>query len=212
LNIDSLYIDEEVFDSVTGDLSYTVGQLPIYNRDGKQWLLGPGRFRLYGLSESVMAASTSLATPLSLPSCTIQTPLTFKVKVEPSLQSITILSDNSNMSSPLQATLPKTPSWTNPSLDPSIEFLVCKSKRFSHPGQKQSSSAVDCLRRLHASKGSRNTLKGLDYDIVKLLRVDFLPLVFNGDVVFELPPLGSFVGSSQAKLMVGMDKRHDGHT
>jgi hypothetical protein len=32
------------------------------------------------------------------------------VKVEPILQSITILSDDSDMSSPLQATLAKTPS------------------------------------------------------------------------------------------------------
>jgi hypothetical protein len=71
---------------------------------------------------------------------------------------------------------------------------------------------VDCLRKLHASKGSGNTLKGLDYDVVKLLTMDFLPPVFNGDVVFELPPMGSSVGNSQAKLIVGMDKRHDGHT
>ena len=65
---------------------------------------------------------------------------------------------------------------------------------------------MDCLRKLHASKGSRNALKGLDYDIIKLLRVDFLPPVFNGDVVFELPPMGSFVGNLQAKVMVEMDK------
>jgi hypothetical protein len=70
---------------------------------------------------------------------------------------------------------------------------------------------VDYLRKLRASKGSRNTLKGLDYDIVKLLRVDFLPPVFNSDVVFELPPMGSFVGNLQTKPMVGMDKQHDGH-
>jgi hypothetical protein len=49
---------------------------------------------------------------------------------------------------------------------------------------------VDCLRKLHASKGSRNALKGLDYDAVKLLRMDFLPPVFNGDVIFELPLVG----------------------
>jgi hypothetical protein len=67
------------------------------------------------------------------------------------------------------------------------------------------------LRKLHACKGSRNALKGLDYDVIKLLRVDFLPLVFNGNVVFELPPVGSSVKNMQAKLMVGMDKQHDGH-
>jgi hypothetical protein len=70
---------------------------------------------------------------------------------------------------------------------------------------------VDCLKKLRASKGSRNTLKGLDYDTVRLLRVEFLPPVFNSDVVFELPPMDSFVGNLQAKFMVGMDKQYNGH-
>jgi hypothetical protein len=67
-----LHIDDEVYDSLTGELSHTIGQLPVCNGDGKHWLLGPTRFRLYSLSESVMATTTILATPLSLPSCTIQ--------------------------------------------------------------------------------------------------------------------------------------------
>jgi hypothetical protein len=41
--------------------------------------------------------------------------------------------------------------------------------------------------------------------------VDYLPPVFNGDVVFEFPSIRSLSASSQAGLMVGMDKRHDGH-
>jgi hypothetical protein len=211
LNTNSLHIDEEVFDLVIGDLFYTIGQLPVRNGDGKHWLLGPGRFRLYGLSESVMAATTGLATPLSSPSCTIQTPLTSRLNVEPGLQSITILSDDSNMSSLLQATPSKTPSRMSPSLDPPIESLACPSKMFSEPGLKQLSNVVEYLRKLHASKESRNALKELDYDAIKFLRVDFLPPVINGDVVFELPPVGSSVGNSQAKFMMGMDKRHDGY-
>ena len=35
LNIDSLYIDEEVFDLITRDLSHIVGQLLVGNGDGK---------------------------------------------------------------------------------------------------------------------------------------------------------------------------------
>ena len=54
-------------------------------------------------------------------------------------------------------------------------------------------------------------MKRLDYDVVKLLRMDFLLLVFNGAIVFELPLVGSSIKNSQAKLIVGMDKRHDGH-
>ena len=100
----------------------------------------------------------------------------------------------------------KTPSQTSPSLDPPIESPVCPSNTSSQPGLKEPSNVLDCLRKLRASKGSRNALKGLDCDTVKLLRVDFLPPIFNGDAVFELPPTGSSVGNLLAKLMVGMDK------
>jgi hypothetical protein len=70
---------------------------------------------------------------------------------------------------------------------------------------------VDCLKRLSFTKGSRNALTKVDYDSVQQLKVDYLPLVFNGDVVFEFPSVCSSFASSQAGLMVGMDKRHDGH-
>ena len=92
-----------------------------------------------------------------------------------------------------------TPSWNSPFLESCNEFLVCTTKTFLHPCLKQPSNVVECLRKLHASNGSRNALKMLGYNIVKLLKVDFLALVFNGDVVFELPPIKSFVGNSQAK-------------
>jgi hypothetical protein len=103
LNIASLHIDEEGLDVVSRDVSHTIGQIPLCNGDGKNWLLRPRRFRLYGLSESTMATSIGLATPLNSPSCTNHTPLSSRVKVEPSVQSITILSDDLDVSSPQEA-------------------------------------------------------------------------------------------------------------
>ena len=38
-----------------------------------------------------------------------------------------------------------------------------------------------------------------------------LPPKFNGDVIFELPPVSLSHMSTYAKEMSGMDKRHDGH-
>ena len=35
LNIASLHIDEEVFDSISGNVIHTIGQIPVYNGDGK---------------------------------------------------------------------------------------------------------------------------------------------------------------------------------
>jgi hypothetical protein len=100
LNIASLHIDEEVFYSVFGDVSHTIGQILVCNGDGKHWLLRLGRFKLYGLSESTMAASIELAPFLRSPSFTNRTPESSRVKVEPGVESITILSDNSDVSSP----------------------------------------------------------------------------------------------------------------
>ena len=71
---------------------------------------------------------------------------------------------------------------------------------------------MNYLRKLCASKGSGNALKGLDYDTVRLFRVDFLLPVFNSDIVFELSSIGSSIGNLQTKVMVGMDKRYDGNT
>jgi len=42
-------------------------------------------------------------------------------------------------------------------------------------------------------------------------KVDYLPPVFNGDVVIGFPFIHSLSKNSQAGLMHGMDKRHDGH-
>jgi hypothetical protein len=70
---------------------------------------------------------------------------------------------------------------------------------------------VDCLKRLCNTKDSRNALKMHDYNTVKHLKVDYLPLVFNGDKIFEIPLIGSSSSNSYAKSMVGMDKRHNGH-
>jgi hypothetical protein len=99
LNIASLHIDKEVFDSVSRDVTHTIGQILVCNRDGKHWLLRPGWFIVYGLSESTMAASTELAMPLRSPSNLNHTPLSSRVKVEPGVESITILSDDLDISS-----------------------------------------------------------------------------------------------------------------
>jgi hypothetical protein len=95
LNIAFLHIDKEVFDLVSRDVTHTIGQIPVCNGDGNHWLLRPGWFIVYGLSESTMAASIELAMPLRSPSNPSHTPLSSRVKVEPGVESITILNDNS---------------------------------------------------------------------------------------------------------------------
>ena len=67
------------------------------------------------------------------------------------------------------------------------------------------------LRALWALKGSRNALSRMDYDTIPAYALQTLPPKFNGDVIFELPPVSMSHMSTYAKGMSGMDKRHDGH-
>ena len=41
--------------------------------------------------------------------------------------------------------------------------------------------------------------------------IDFLPSIYNGDIIFKLPPLAAGATSSKAKSLQGMDKKYDGH-
>ena len=74
-----------------------------------------------------------------------------------------------------------------------------------------SSSVLEFLRALQALKGSRNALSRLDYDSIPAYAMQTLPPKFNGDVIFELPPISTSLMSTYAKGMSGMDKRHNGH-
>ena len=73
-------------------------------------------------------------------------------------------------------------------------------------------SVMQCLRKLSSVPGSRTELAQIDFDRIEYHKVQFLPSQFDGDVVFELPPICGRVHSSGARSMEGMDKRYDGHT
>jgi hypothetical protein len=100
LNEEFMYIDEEVFDAHSGELIHTIGQSPVSDRDSKHWLLKPGRFRVSGVSESVMAASTELVTPHRSSTGTVHLTPATRVKVEKGDEVINILSDDSDGNSP----------------------------------------------------------------------------------------------------------------
>ena len=72
-------------------------------------------------------------------------------------------------------------------------------------------SIMDCLLRLASMHRSRNELSTMDLTTMKHETVPFLPSVFDGDVIFELPPCGPSSSASGARNLEGMDKRYDGH-
>jgi hypothetical protein len=100
LSEEFMYIDEEVFDAHSGELIHTIGQSPVSEGDSKHWLLKPGRYRVYGVSDLVMAASTELVTPHRSSTGTVHLTLATRVKVEKGDEVINILSDDSDGNSP----------------------------------------------------------------------------------------------------------------
>jgi hypothetical protein len=130
------------------------------------------------------------------------------VKVEHVEELITILSDDSDGNSPVVA---------SPIISPLVNCALPESGQkspilLSHPspqvGCQKSLCVVDSLKRIRGSKGVRNISKTLDFDTLDIQRVKFLPPTFNGDVLFELPPVDT---SGPFHMIHGMDKRHDGH-
>jgi hypothetical protein len=189
LNEDFMFIDEEVYDALSKDLFQTIGQSLVCDGDSKQMLLRPGRYWVYGVSDSMMAASTKLVTPHRSSTGIVQLTPATRVKIEYTVELITILSDDSNRNFPVLA-LPITSPLVNSFFpDSSQRSPIPLSHPTPHVGHQKSLSVVDSLKKIWASKGARNVFKILDFDSLDIQRVQFLPPTFNGDVLFELPPV-----------------------
>ena len=72
-------------------------------------------------------------------------------------------------------------------------------------------SIMDCLLRLATMHRSQNELSTMDLSTIKHETVPFLPPVFEGDVIFELPLCRPSSSATGARNLEGMDKRYDGH-
>ncbi len=68
---------------------------------------------------------------------------------------------------------------------------------------------VCCLYVMVSLGQTSNELWTLDYEKIFLQKVQFLLIAFNGDILFELPPIHSNVHNPSQ--MQGMDKKYNGH-
>ena len=215
---ESMHIEEYVFDAVTGNLTHTVSQFSVVKDDDKLWLLKPRTYRAYGLSDSLPPCSTELLTPRVSSTSTLLLPTRPMIKVEPGLPEITLLSDDLEDDLPSQVPSTKTqdPSPCQRSfLSPISNSCQESGPSYSKPPlpQKRNDgvSIIDCLKRLCSRRGSKSALSKLDFNNIKTEKVEFLPPCFDSDVIFELPPIGNSATLSQARLLRGMDRCHDGH-
>ena len=208
-DVDSLWLETDVVDPETRNVIYSIYVQPeMLDNNARVWKLKPGRYRVYGLSES-MNASTVLLTPRSSSTLCTEVPLLYRVKIEPGVRVSIDLSDSSDDEG-------------RPSLPPirsSAKRPSPSSSQDSHrttpliiPSQSTKlKNILPSLRSLGSMPGSKSILKKLNYDSIRTENVDFLPPSFNEDVIFILPPTLPSAVQKNAKSMEGMDKRYDGH-
>jgi hypothetical protein len=92
LQVGTMYLEQEMY-SADGEVYETILVQKNRTEVGFMWILGPGSFRVIGLSESQMQASTVILTNESGAS-TVQILSIAHVKVEPLDDSVFILSDS----------------------------------------------------------------------------------------------------------------------
>ena len=230
----SLYVEKEIFDDLTtSDPSHTVIQEPFETTGiSSVWKLEAGKYCVYGLFESHVPGTAGYVTPRQSSNCTIQTPPLPKVKIEPGTEkvlsssstqhlqsrsaSFIALSSDSSDDDVVTVRIPGQSFVSMSHCEPSSAATHLDSLTLSEPsapsiGKMVGGSILECLKKLSARPGNKNILKKLNYEVVKSVRVDHLPPVFDGDILFEFPPVSIATAHSSAKSMQGMDKRYDGH-
>jgi hypothetical protein len=229
LQIGSMYLEQEMY-SPDGEVYETILVQKNRTEVGFMWILGPGSFRVIGLSESQMQASTVILTNESGTS-TVQVPSMAPVKVEPLDDSVFVLSDSEDdicASVDLSNTSPF-PFRSVHSTPSQLPLHVAKSpcglmyKRVVpqnspsqrpplHPSPSSTGlTMVDALKLTKSRKRSKSDLASIDFDSIDVREVKYLPSSFNGDVLFLLPPVALKAPSTYGRSMDGMDKMCDGH-
>ena len=218
-------IEEEVVDPLTTGVTHTISLEWERAADGSQiWRLRLGKYRMYGLTELQMAASTEIITPRWSSTCTMQAPSPAEQNVGPntglerlSLNCNPIISlsldssgDGALRGVPLHSDLKPEVQTPLPNAASVISTKKVSSSAL-HPVTVHGKNVVQCLERLATMPDRKNVLKKLDYSSIKLQTVKFLPPQFDSDVLFHFPPVGDSAKHSKAKFMEGMDKQYDGH-
>ena len=183
-----------------------------------------GTYKVFGLSRMQMEASTQQVTPTNFTTSTMHAPVRTRtasvVDVPPACtqrqpQSPIFIGDSKDDFSIEDITTSTPALFSTPPAsgvhEPRLATPMSGATPPLHPQTLFQTSAVACLKRLAFRPNTKNVLKNMDYASVPHRIVDFLPSIYNGDIIFELPPLAARATSSKAKSLQGMDKKYDGH-
>ena len=210
----SIWIEQEVYDEEGKQVVATIMHKKQVKDTEVTWKLPAGKFRVFGDP----VHSPSVPIPESQRS-TVHMSLAARVKVESSDKDTILLSESSDdeviprskpqysFLSPITETVLEVPETGSQSLS----SMPSLNSRPPLPPKTQSTNVLDCLRQLQSRPRAKSDLKFLNLDTLRCERVKYLPPEFNGDVLFEFPPVSNSSSPSIARQMEGMDKRYDGH-
>ena len=219
--IGKIYVEKEIFDD-SGQICETVLQRNSTTIDGVVWNLTRRMYRVFGLTDAQFSASTVLVTPRNSTS-TVQIFTQPTVKIEPTDVIVHVISNSDDDAIPdapigdtsaipirRRASVGSTRSLSTPDLrhSPSIS----SSRPPVHPDTQKIRSVVEALIKTASRKGSRFELVSLDFGRLQVEQVNYFPPQFDGDKIFELPPLPQGCPMLYGGDMDGMDKQYDGHT
>ena len=169
----SIWVEREFYDSTTSLLSLTLRENPrVADNGSSMWELCAGKYRVYGLPRPCTNVSMEFRTPPHSSASTFNTPPLVEVKIEPGIHSVIHLSDSSDGDEPPVSTPVHKPS---PS---SLRSTFLSSPLVSPLPPSLSNppiSIVQCLRSLASMPGSKNILKKLDYNSLRIEEVEFPP-------------------------------------
>jgi hypothetical protein len=201
LSEDFMFVDGEVYDALSGHLINTIEQSPVCDGDSKHSLLKHGKYRVYGVSDSIMVASTELVTLYRSSTSIVQLTLVSRVKVEQGEELITILNDDSDRNSPAVPPPDRSPLIISTPPDSMERTPSPITHPPHHVGHQKCLSVVDFLKRPWVSKGAKNAFRSLDYDSLDIRRVQFFLPTFDRDIFFELSLVDKSALHIQSKLM-----------
>ena len=180
LKATTVWVEREVFHLDTRLLIKTLHETSKLTGNGNVvWELGAGKYRVYGLPDSQMGVSTKILASLRLSTSAFITPPVIRVKTESGVDNAIDLYDSLNEDVPVQ----KVVVHDSDPLFPSASYVTPSPSHFvplspSVPStSKPPQTIVQCLCRLGSMSGSKNVLKKIDYDKLKIQEVNHLPPV-----------------------------------
>jgi hypothetical protein len=182
LKASTIWVEREIYHLDTGLLVHTFHETAKVTDNGNVvWELGMGKYRVCGWPNSQMGVSTKILAPLRSSTAAFSTPPVISVKTELGVDNVIDLSDSSSEDVPMhKAVVHDSPhlflfaSYVTPSPSSSVPSTP------SVPTSKPLQTIVQCLRRLGSMPGSKNVLKKIDYDKIKIHEVNHLPPRFDG--------------------------------